>query len=113
MSLEVAMVRRAAPKMVEVWRGSLEEGGVLPMSLDVAMVWRASPEMVVVWCTTLEEAVVQGLARGGCNSAGVARGGLGWYTYPCCTGARCFYQRGPGLSVIVGTLLGLDILTVM
>ena len=59
MSLEVAMVRRAAPKMVEVWRGSLEEGGVLPMSLDVAMVWRASPEMVVVRCTALEEAVVQ------------------------------------------------------
>ena len=59
MSLEVAVVRRAAPKMVVVWRGSLEEGGVLPMSLDVAMVWRASPEMVVVRCTALEEAVVQ------------------------------------------------------
>ena len=59
MSLEVAVVRRAAPKMVVVWRGSLEESWVLRISLEVAMVWRASPEMVVVRCTALEEAVVQ------------------------------------------------------
>ena len=91
----MAVVRRAAPKMVVVWRGSLEESWVLRISLEVAMVWRASPEMVVVRCTALEEAVVQqtsprrlwfarvtrvglGLANGagdGCGLARVARNG--------------------------------------